>query len=115
LLVDENLSPRQAVFLRAEGHDAVAVSEAGLSGEPDEDVRRFVIGSGRVLLTLDADFGNLLRFPTTGTPGVIRLRIHPPPEEATRELISTTMNILRHTSMDGCLAISHGGAVRIRR
>jgi hypothetical protein len=36
---------------------------------------------GYRLLTLDADFGNILRFPPAGTPGVIRLKIHPPTEE----------------------------------
>jgi hypothetical protein len=43
--------------------------------------------SGRILVTLDADFGNILRYPTAGTPGVIPLKIHPPTEEAIREQI----------------------------
>ena len=87
LLPDENLSPHQAATLREPGHDAIAVTEAGPSGEPDEKVRAFAIESGRILLTLDADFGNILRFPPAGTPGVIRLKIHPPTEEAIREKI----------------------------
>jgi predicted nuclease of predicted toxin-antitoxin system len=87
LLPDENLSPHQAAPLRERGHDAIAVTEAGLSEEPDEKVRAFAIESGRILLTLDADLGNILRFPPAGTPGVIRLKIHPPAEEAIREQI----------------------------
>jgi len=63
LLLDENLSPQHAAMLRQQGHDAVAVIEAGLSGEPDDKVRAFAIESGRVLVTLDADFANILRFP----------------------------------------------------
>jgi len=53
----------------------------------------FAIESGRILLTLDADFGNILRFPTAGTPGVIRLKIHPPTEEAIREQIQALRDL----------------------
>jgi len=114
LLLDENLSPRHAAMLRERGYDAVAVTEVGLSGEPDGNVRAFAIESGRVLITLDADFGNILRFPPTGTPGVIRLKIHPPTEEAIRDQILRTLQVLKNTSLEGCLAVSHGEVVRIR-
>jgi predicted nuclease of predicted toxin-antitoxin system len=114
LLLDENLSAQHAAILREHGYDAVAVTEAGLSGEPDETVRAFAIETGRVLVTLDADFANILRFPPAGTPGVIRLKIHPPTEEAIREQIQRTLQILKDTSLVGCLAVSHGEVIRIR-
>jgi predicted nuclease of predicted toxin-antitoxin system len=114
LLLDENLSAQQAVLLRENGHDAVAVIEAGLSGEPDDAVRSYAIESGRVLMTLDADFANILRFPPSDTPGVIRLKIHPPTEQAIRELIDKTLHALKDTSLVGCLAVSHGDVIRIR-
>ena len=113
-LMDENLSPQHAMRLRELGHDAVAVVEAGLSGEPDERIRSFAIGSGRILLTLDADFANMLRFPTEGTPGVIRLKIHPPEEAAIRTLIERTVEALGERPMAGCLAVSQGDVIRIR-
>jgi len=59
----------------------------GLSGETDSNIRKFAIGSGRILLTLDAGFADILRFPPAGTPGVIRLKVHPPTEETIREQI----------------------------
>ncbi len=114
LLLDENLSPQHAAFLREKGHDAIAVTEAGLSGEPDEAVRAFAIESGRVLITLDADFANILRFPPAGTPGVIRLKIHPPVEEAIREQIQKTLHVLKDRPLAGCLAVSDGDVIRIR-
>jgi predicted nuclease of predicted toxin-antitoxin system len=114
LLLDENLSAQHAVALRALGHDALAVIEAGLSGEPDTAVRSFAIESGRVLVTLDADFANILRFPPRDTPGVIRLKIHPPSEEAIRELLLRTLHTLREISIKDCLAVAHGEIIRIR-
>jgi predicted nuclease of predicted toxin-antitoxin system len=42
-----------------------------LAGKTDQEIRRYAIETGRILVTLDADFGNLIRFSPTGTPGVI--------------------------------------------
>lgn len=114
LLLDENLSPQQAGTLREQGHDAIAILEVGLSGVPDEEVRRFAIAENRILLTLDVDFANMLRFPPAGTPGVIRLKVHPPSEAAIRDLIKKTLSRLGDKPMDGCLAVAHGDMIRIR-
>jgi predicted nuclease of predicted toxin-antitoxin system len=69
-LLDENLSPRQAETLRALGHDAVSVAESGLAGADDFAVRRAAIEGGRILIPLDGDFANVLRFPPAATPTV---------------------------------------------
>ena len=59
-LLDENLSHRHAARLRADGRDAIAVVEESLSGASDSAVRSAAIKSGRVLVTPDADFGNIV-------------------------------------------------------
>lgn len=115
LLLDENLSPQQAIILREQGHDAVAVLEIGLAGRPDEKIRECAIAEDRILLTLDVDFANVLRFPPAGTPGVIRLKIHPPTEAAIREQIRKAIAILKDRSLKGCLAVCHGNLIRIRK
>ncbi len=114
-LLDENLSLRQAAALRVLGYDAISVSESGLGGQPDDTVRASAIESGRVLITLDADFGNILRYPPADTPGVIRLKIHPPTETAIQERLHRTLQLLKDTQLAGCLAISDGKTIRIRR
>ena len=72
--LDENLSPQHASELRTEGYDAIAVPDVGLSGAADEQVLRFAVENGRVLVTLDADFANVMRFPPEQTLGVVRLK-----------------------------------------
>lgn len=115
LFLDENLSWLQAGALRERGHDAIAAAEAGLAGAPDERIRAFAIETGRILLTLDADFANILRFPPADTPGVVRLKVHPPTEEAIRELIFSVVGTLADVPLAGCLAVVDGRTVRIRR
>lgn len=68
ILLDENLSPLHAVTVRALGYDAVSVAEIGLSGSDDATVRAVAIEQDRALITLDADFANVLRYPPANTP-----------------------------------------------
>jgi predicted nuclease of predicted toxin-antitoxin system len=79
LLFDENLSILSARWAAAAlAVDVLDARAAGLAGKTDREVRRFAIETDRVLVTLDADFGNLIRFSPSGTPGVIWLRPRPP-------------------------------------
>ena len=55
-------------------------------GADDPVVPDVAIQQERILVTLDADFANVLRFPPSETPGVVRFRIHPATEEATAPL-----------------------------
>jgi predicted nuclease of predicted toxin-antitoxin system len=114
LFLDENLSPQHAAELRIEGHDAVAVLGAGLSGATDEQVLRFAVDSGRVLVTLDADFANVMRFPPEQTLGVVRLKVHPASEERIRQAIRRALLFLQNVDMAGRLAVVDDEKIRIR-
>jgi hypothetical protein len=84
-LVDESLSTRVAELLQANGHDAVHVADLGLLGAIDPIVMQTAADAGRVLVTADTDFGELLAL------GAIQDRASsssPPP--ASRRAASTT-------------------------
>jgi predicted nuclease of predicted toxin-antitoxin system len=114
LFLDENLSPQHAAELRAAGHDAVAVLAVGLSGAPNEEVRRFAIENRRILVTLDADFANVIRFPPEQTPGVIRLKVHPATERKIRATIQRAVLFLENIDLAGRLAVVDEDKIRIR-
>lgn len=113
-LLDENLSPRHARTLRALDHDAVSIMEMGLSGAEDSDVRAKAIETGRILITLDGDFANVLRYPPAETPGVIRLRLHPPTEEAIEATLTWAVARLAERSLEGKLVVVDEKKIRIR-
>ena len=113
--LDENLSQQHAIELRSEGHDAIAVLEVGLSGASDEQILRFAVENGRILVTLDADFANVIRFPPERTLGVVRLKVHPATEERIRESLRRALLFLRNIDIVGRLAVVDDDKIRIRR
>jgi len=113
-LLDENLSHRHAARLRVNGHDAVAVVEEGLAGASDSAVRSAADKSGRVLLTLDADFGNIVRYSPKGTPGIIWLRLHPPSEVKIEQAIDRCIDKLGDEDLAGKLAVVDEDKIRVR-
>jgi predicted nuclease of predicted toxin-antitoxin system len=114
LLLDENLAPSHVRLLRAAGHDAVSVVEIGLAGAEDLQVQAAAMLENRILVTLDADFANVLRFPPSATPGVIRLRLHPPTETAIAALLQWAIPRLEQVALAGRLAVVAGSRIRIR-
>jgi hypothetical protein len=61
--LDENIGRRGIEFLRASGHDVSTVADQGLSGIGDRALFDVCAAEGRALITLDNDFGQVLRFP----------------------------------------------------
>jgi predicted nuclease of predicted toxin-antitoxin system len=114
LFLDENLSPLHASELRTEGYDAVAVLDVGLSGATDEQVLHFAVENGRVLVTLDADFANVMRFPPEQTLGILRLKVHPATEDRIREALHRALVFLQNIDIAGRLAVVDKDKIRIR-
>jgi predicted nuclease of predicted toxin-antitoxin system len=74
LLVDANLSFRVAATLRDHGHDAIHVADVGLVSASDEAILAYALGSHQVIVSADADFGELLAVSGATGPPVVLLR-----------------------------------------
>ena len=112
--LDENLSRRAADLIRAAGHDAVTAVGHGLRGAADARLFEVCKGESRTLVTLDRDFGQVLRYPPAASAGIVVLEIGPRATHAAlldrvRELIS----ILNTRSPEGALWIVEPGRLRI--
>ena len=116
LLFDENLSTLSADYTRSSLNiDVLDARTAGLAGRADSKVRQFAIESDRILVTLDADFGSLVRFSPSGTPGVIWLRPRPPTEVNIRLMLSKWLPKLTGIDLNGRLVIVDFEKIRIRQ
>ena len=61
--------------LRAAHHDVVHLREEGLMRLPDPEVASKATREGRIVLTLDLDFGDILAAAGTGAPSVTIFRL----------------------------------------
>jgi predicted nuclease of predicted toxin-antitoxin system len=75
LLADENITREVIVALRAAGHDVVAIAET-MRSAVDEDVLAEATATGRILITEDRDFGDLVVRRGLPVDGVVLLELH---------------------------------------
>jgi predicted nuclease of predicted toxin-antitoxin system len=59
-LVDQCLSPVLARLLSQAGHDVVHVRDRGMSSATDDEILALADDEGRVLISADSDFGEIL-------------------------------------------------------
>jgi predicted nuclease of predicted toxin-antitoxin system len=59
--LDENIGERGAALLRSAGHDIHTVRDQRLVGTTDEELFAVCVSERRALVTLDHDFGHVLR------------------------------------------------------
>lgn len=77
LLLDENLPRSAAVALARAGHDVLNVADIEAAAS-DRRVLALARETGRVLVTFDADFGNLIyRLGEPAPAAILYLRMHP--------------------------------------
>ncbi|RLC58313.1 MAG: hypothetical protein DRI79_09625 [Chloroflexi bacterium] len=74
-LADMGISPRSVKYLRGLGYDAVHLWEEGLDRLTDGEVMAKARREGRVVLTHDLDFGELLAASGAELPSVVIFRL----------------------------------------
>ena len=111
--LDECVDARLVVPLRQAGHEATTVRDQRLQGIEDPDLFKHCKSEEHVLVTLDLDFSNVLRFPPEQTPGLVVLRGPDDLFPTMRILIRTLVNALATDGPSGRLWIVEPGRVRI--
>lgn len=112
--LDENIGRRGLEVLKASGHDVMTVVEQHLHGISDEELFEVCSSEGRVLVTLDRDFGQVTRFPPEKSAGIVVLDVGPRitlPGLISR--VQDLLTVLENHSVEGALWIVEPGRVRI--
>lgn len=111
-LIDRCAGRRLAEWIRAQGHDVV--ESRTLGPDPgDLTLLRWAADDGRILVTIDTDFGTLLQTRGTSHAGLIRLPDVPAPAR-----IALLAQILRdHTAAElgKSVVTVRGHRIRISR
>lgn len=113
LKLDENLDARLSSLLKEAGHDTLTVHDQALHTTEDQALYEWCIAEERILVSLDKDFANVLRFPPQGTPGLVVLRGPDDLLPTLRILIQTLVQALSSDSPAGKLWIVEPGRLRV--
>ncbi len=113
LKLDENFDLRLVPLLQTEGFDVDTVQDEGLSGCQDETLYRVCRDSRQVLVTLDLDFSNSLRYPPEPTEGIVIVRIPRPVLSLVRQTLLSALPMLKSGPLKGALWIVEPGRIRI--
>jgi len=110
-LVDENCDAEVTRALRKEGHDVLSIAETH-SGSEDSVVIGFAVESGRILVTEDKDFGQLVYASGHGHNGVIFLRY---PYQVREPVFAQLLSLvrMRGISLQAAFTVIEPGRVRI--
>ena len=112
--IDENLPVEVAEELRQAGHDAVTVHDQGLTGGSDPDLMAVCRREGRVLVTLDLDFADVLTYPPDSSPGIVVFRGHRQDLPYVLGLLLRILPLLATETLQNHLWIVEETRVRIR-
>lgn len=74
-LADAGVSPDTVAFLTRLGHDAIHVRALDLHRAQDRELVDYARSEGRVVVTFDLDFGDILALGVLDRPSVILLRL----------------------------------------
>jgi predicted nuclease of predicted toxin-antitoxin system len=114
LKLDENIGRRGLDLLEAASHDVLTVRDQGLEGAKDATLFHVCANERRALVTLDHDFGQVLRFPPDKSAGIAILEMGTHPTlQGLLDRLRDLAALLKTRSLDGELWIVEPGRVRV--
>jgi predicted nuclease of predicted toxin-antitoxin system len=114
LLLDMNLPPALALWLRDEGHDAVHLRELGSSSLSDRDVFARAAVEDRVVITFDLEFGDIIGSASGTGPGVVLLRLRSPRQSHLRNRVRIALSLTEKTLETGAIVLVEDSRIRVR-
>ncbi len=114
-LVDENMTVTLVNTLRAAGHAAEHVYDAGLQGRLDVSIFAYAQQHQQTIITNDLDFANIRDYPPPHAGIIVaRLPNEMPQAERINEVMSA-LTTLAGQSLANTLVIAEPGRVRVHR
>jgi predicted nuclease of predicted toxin-antitoxin system len=112
LCANENVPGDCVAALRTGGHDVLWIRETG-RGSPDNTVLAVAQSEGRLLITFDKDFGELVyRRGATASNGVVLFRLRKPSPEFVAKRITQILE--SRTDWTGRFSVVDEYSIRMR-
>jgi len=114
LLLDMNLPPAVADWLRSAGHDAVHVRELGLNDVPDHEIFARAAANSRVVVTFDLDFGEIAGLTRGAGGGAVLLRLRLPSRQHVQQRLEAAISAAAEVLEAGAIVVVEDTRIRIR-
>src|SRR5947209_8131980 len=112
--LDENMPGVLLADLAALGHDAETCEQEGIAGTGDPAISAQATAEGRVVLSFDLDFANIVVFPPGTHSGHVVLRLHRPDVPSARAAVARLIRYVSESEMHGSIVIVDDTRIRIR-
>jgi predicted nuclease of predicted toxin-antitoxin system len=113
-LLDQDVHALTERFLREHKYDVITASELGLSRAQDSDLLKLAVEQGRIFVTRDRDYGNLVFVYGVGK-GVIYLRILPSDMNEVHAELKTVLETYSEEVLSKSFVVVEKGRHRIRK
>lgn len=108
-LADMGISPKAVAFLQNLGHDAVHLHDHGLDRLSDQAILEKTQAEGRVVLTHDLDFGELMAASGAALPSVVIFRLrNMRPENVNRHFREIVVRYREALEKGAILSVTEG-------
>jgi predicted nuclease of predicted toxin-antitoxin system len=114
-LVDQAVSWKVADDLKTHGHDSIHVRDIGLADADDRLILQSAFEQERIIVTQNADFGELLAASSAAAPSVIRLRVHDAHPQNHTRLVAENLSKIEEPLVAGAIVVIGDKGIRIRR
>jgi predicted nuclease of predicted toxin-antitoxin system len=111
--LDENVPDSVGTILRDAGHDVTFARDEQLAGVPDDQVLTTAAGEGRVLVSFDRGFTNVIQHPPGATAGIVVIRLHEQTLPRVRQVAVTLSSLLTTERIQGRLWVLDESRLRI--
>lgn len=114
-LADMGISMKTILWLRERGHDAVHLREQGLQRLEDPDIIAKAQTEGRIVMTMDLDFGYLLAISRANLPSVIQFRLSDERSEMVNARLAQVLEIaMQHLEAGAIISVNEKN-IRVRQ
>ena len=113
--LDENLSRRLKPILHGFSHQVSTAADEGLLGKGDTFVASVCKKEGKMLLTLDLEFGDLRKYPPGTHPGIILFRLKSNSLLSVSQFVEKFIEGTDLKNFVGCNVVVDETKVRVRR
>jgi predicted nuclease of predicted toxin-antitoxin system len=115
LLADMGVSMRVVEWLRTSGHEVVHLRDEGLQRLANGDIFQKAYAEGRVVITFDLDFGEIVAASAGQIVSVILLRLHNTHNDHVIQRLETVLNQSSGDLQSGAIIVVEEGRHRVRK